>query len=179
MTTSEKIKTAFERNEHALIRQPGLGYKTGKVKVSSAHGLSCEIDSGSWKFKCDMGEKLGGNETGPSPSAYEAGALGSCIAIMAKLWAAKLGVPINHIEIEVEYDTDMSLLFGVNGAPSHWTAIRYQANVESDAPEEDIRQVLNLAHNHSHVRGDLEYAFHIERKVKIVKKKRGTDYADK
>ena len=171
MTTSEKIKTAFERNEQALKRQPGLGEKTGKVTINLKDGLCCEVESGPWKFKSDMSEKTGGTASAPSPGIYEAGALGSCIAIMAKMWAAKLDVPINEIKIEVEFDTDMSMLFGVNGAPSHWKAIRYQVNVESDAPEADIHNVLDLAHNHSHVRGDLEHAFHIERKIKIVKPK--------
>ena len=175
MTSSEKIKTAFERNEQVLTKQPGLGQKTGKVSVHLKNGLCCEVESGPWKFRSDMSEKVGGTATAPSPGIYEAGALGSCIAIMAKMWAAKLDVTITHIEIEVEFDTDMSMLFGVNDIPSHWKAIRYNVHVESNAPEADIRKVLDLAHNHSHVRGDLEHAFHIERKIKITKQKTDTD----
>jgi uncharacterized OsmC-like protein len=177
MTTSEKIKTAFERNEQALTRQPGLGQKTGKASVHLKHGLCCEVESGPWKFRSDMSEKVGGTATAPSPGIYEAGALASCIAIMAKMWAAKLDVTINDINVEVEFDTDMSMLFGVNDIPCHWKAIRYLVNIESDAPEEDIRKVLDLAHDHSHVRGDLEHEFHVERTIKIVKQKVDTSFS--
>jgi uncharacterized OsmC-like protein len=171
MTNSEKIKTAFERNEQVLTKQPGLGQKTGKVSVHLKNGLCCEVESGPWKFRSDMSQKVGGTATAPSPGVYEAGALGSCIAIMAKMWAAKLDVTINDINVEVAFDTDMSMLFGVNDIPSHWKAIRYKVHVESNAPEADIRKVLDLAHDHSHVRGDLEHAFHIERTIEIVKQK--------
>lgn len=171
MTNSEKIKTAFERNEQVLTKQPGLGQKTGKVSVHLKNGLCCEVESGPWKFRSDMSQKVGGTATAPSPGVYEAGALGSCIAIMAKMWAAKLDVTINDINVEVAFDTDMSMLFGVNDIPSHWKAIRYKVHVESNAPEADIRKVLDLAHDHSHVRGDLEHAFQIERTIEIVKQK--------
>jgi uncharacterized OsmC-like protein len=163
MATSKEIKAAFQRNEQLLSRQPALGQKTGKVKVTLEDGLCCRVESGCWKFSSDMPAGAGGAQTAPSPGVYVAGALGSCIATMAKMWAAKLDIPIKSIEIEVSYEADMRMLFGINNIPAHWKRISYAAHVESEAPEEDIQKVLDLAHHYSHVRGDLEHAFRIER----------------
>lgn len=163
MKDMEKIKEAFERNEKVLLKQPLLGKKSGTVKASLKEGLGCHVESGCWKFSSDMPVKVGGEQTAPPPGIYVAGALGSCIAIMAKMWAAKLDIPMKNIEIEVSYEADMSMLFGVNDVPAHWKSISYVATVESNAPEKEIQKVLDLAHKHSHVRGDLEHAFHIER----------------
>lgn len=164
MKDSGKIKEAFQRNEQALLRQPLLGQKSGTVKVRLENGLRCEVEGSGWKFTSDMSVKVGGEQSAPPPGFYVAGALGSCIAIMAKMWASKLDIPIESIEIDVSYEADMSMLFGVNGVPAHWKKIAYSASVDSPASEEDIQKVLELAHKHSHIRGDLEYAFHIERK---------------
>lgn len=164
MKDMKKIKEAFERNEQALLRQPSLGQKSGTVKVRLDKGLRCEIEGVCWQFASDMPVKVGGDQTAPSPGFYVAGALGSCIAIMAKMWASRLDIPIKSIEIDVFYEVDMSMLFGVNDTPARWKSISYEARVNSPASEKDIQKVLELAHQYSHVRGDLEYAFHIRRK---------------
>lgn len=117
MADVQTIRTAFEHNEAALKQRPSAGRKTGKVKVCSQDGLACEIESGPWTFSADMPKQVGGGETAPTSGIYEAGALGSCLTIMARMWAAKLDMP------------------------THWSAIRYRVTVESDAPEADVRRV--------------------------------------
>ncbi len=169
MSYPKKIKSAFERNEKALKKRPSLAQKTGKVTVRSTEGLACEIESGPWQFKVDMPAQVGGEETAPTPGIYEAAALGSCIAIMIKMWSAKLDVPIDRVEAEVEFDADIRFLFGVGNIPAYWSAIRYHIFVESTASEADIRRVLDKAHKQSHVRGDFEYPHKIERSVTIRK----------
>lgn len=169
MADTKIIKAAFERNEQALKKQPQLGQKTGKVAVRSIEGLACEIESGPWKFKADMPTQVGGEAQAPTPGLYEAGALGSCIAIMAKMWAAKLNVPIDKLDIEVEFNADTRFLFDVDNTPAYWSAISYHISVESDAPEADIMRVLDKAHRQSHVRGDFEHPHHLKRKITIKK----------
>lgn len=167
MSNPEIIKTAFERNEKALQKQPALGRKTGKVVVHASNGLACEIQCGPFTFRADMPETVGGEKSAPTPGMYEAGALGSCIAIMTKMWGAKLAVPIQSVEVEVEYDADTRFLFDVGNVPSHWAAIRYHISVESTAPEGEVMRVLDKAHQQSHVRGDFEHAHTVKRQVTI------------
>ncbi len=171
MNSPRQIKAAFERNEQILLRRPALAVKTGTVKASLKEGLCCQVESGCWKFTSDMPVKVGGDQTAPSPGIYVAGALGSCLAIMAKMWAAKLDIPIKSIDIEVSYEADMRMLFGIDHVPARWRNIAYTAHIESEASEKDLQRVLTLAHEHSHVLGDLEHAFLIKRKETTKNKK--------
>lgn len=167
MTHQKTIKKAFDRCAIALKMLPFLGQKKEKVTVRSGKGLICEVDCGSVKYNVDMPSQVGGSATAPTPGDYEAGALGSCVSISARMWAAKLGVPIESIKVEVEYKADRRSLFNIGDVPSHWESLGYNITVVSTAPEEDVIRVLDLAHSQSHVRGDLEHSFDIERTVNI------------
>lgn len=167
MTHQKTIKKAFERCELALKMLPFLGQKSEKVTVRSGKGLACEVECESGKYHIDMPSQVGGGATAPTPGEYEAGALGGCVSIMARMWAAKLEVPISSIKVEINYDADRRYLFNIGDVPPHWKRLNYNITVESSAPEEDVMRVLDLAHRQSHVRGDFEHAFDVKRKVMI------------
>lgn len=167
MTDQKQIKKAFNRYKIALEMFPFLGKRKKNITVRSGKGLTCEVDCGSMKYKVDMPAQVGGSATAPTPGEYEAGALGSCVSIMARMWAAKLGVPIKSIKVEVKYETDRRFLFNLGDVPPHWESIGYSITVVSTASEEDVMHVLDLAHRQSHVRGDFEHSFEVKRTVTI------------
>lgn len=167
MADQKSIKKAFNRCKIALKTFPFLGQKNEKVTVRSGQGLTCEVDCGSLSYNVDMSPQVGGSATAPTPGKYEAGALGSCVSIMVRMWAAKLDVPIESVKVEVEYETDRRFLFNIGDVPPHWKSIGYNITVVSTAPEEDVMRVLDLAHRQSHVRGDFEHAFDVKRTVTI------------
>lgn len=167
MADQKNIKKAFNRCKIALKAFPFLGQKNEKVTVRSSEGLTCEVDCGSLKYKVDMPSQVGGGATAPTPGKYEAGALGSCISIMVRMWAAKLNVPIESVKVEVEYKTDRRFLFDIGNVSPHWKSLGYNITVVSSAAETDIMRVLDLAHQQSHVRGDFEHAFNVKRTVSI------------
>lgn len=167
MANQKMIKKAFERTEKAFKAKPSLAQTTRSVKVSCNNGLTCEVEAGSFKFKTDMPKVVDGEETAPTPGMHEAAALGSCITIMAKMWAAKMDVPINTIETKVVFESDKRFLFDLGGVSSHWSSIAYKIIVESTASEDKVMKVLDMAHKQSHVRGDFEHSFKVERKINI------------
>ncbi len=61
-----------------------------------------------------MSQTAGGTSVGPSPGVLGRGALGSCLAIGCAMWAARLGVPIDALEVEVEADYDSRGELGVS-----------------------------------------------------------------
>jgi uncharacterized OsmC-like protein len=149
MTGEEKIRTAFERNAKALTLRSWIGQGTAVTKVRVREGLTCDIEEGSWKLTADMGEKHGGNNAGPNPGTLGRAALGSCLAIGYMMWAAKLGVPIASLEVEVQADYDSRGEYGVADVNPGYRQVRCIVTVESDAPEADILQVLDQADAHS------------------------------
>jgi len=96
-----------------------------------------------------MPKTAGGTEAGPTPGFYGRAALGSCLAIGYMMRAAKMGVPIRALEVEVQADYDDGALFGVSDAPPGYSEIRTIVTVESSAPEADVRRVLDEADRHS------------------------------
>ena len=145
----EKIKSAFERNAKALTREPSLGRATGSSKVRIRSGLVCDIEEGRWRLTADMPEGAGGTATAPTPGVYGRAALGSCLAMGYTMYAAKLGVPIDALEIEVHADYDDGGLFGIGNASPGYSEVRYVVTVESSAPEADVLRVLDEADAHS------------------------------
>ena len=145
----EKIKTAFERSAQALTLSPSIGRATGVSKVRMRGGLVCDIEAGPWRLTADMPEGVGGTATAPTPGVYGRAALGSCLAIGYTMYAAKLGVPIDALEVEVQADYDDGALFGIGDAPPGYIEVRYVVTVESSASEADVLRVLDEGDRHS------------------------------
>ncbi len=149
MQTTEHIKAAFERNERALTRRPMLGQKTATTVVRVIAGLKCEVEEGPWKLIVDMGENRGGSGAGPNPGVLGRGALGSCLAMGYIMWAAKLDVTIDDLEVTVHADMDVRGEFGLAEVPAGYLEVRYNVKVSSPASSEEIMRVLDLADQHS------------------------------
>lgn len=145
MKGQERIKQAFERNARALELRPSIGQGTAVTRVRLVEGMRCEIDEGDWKLATDMGEKSGGSSSAPNPGILGRAALGSCLAVGYAMWAAKLGVPLDRLEIEVQADYDARGYHAVDEVEPGYSEIRYVVTVESDAPESDIRAMLDRA----------------------------------
>jgi uncharacterized OsmC-like protein len=149
MTVAARIKEAFERTRHLLSRRPTLRQQRFSTTVRLAEGLACEIESGPWRLVADLPPTAGGGGAGPTPGVLGRAALGSCLAIGYALRAAASGVPIARLEIEVTADSDEGALFGVPGAVPGYSEVRYTVTVESSAPLEEVRRVLDEADAHS------------------------------
>jgi uncharacterized OsmC-like protein len=145
----ERIKTAFERIAGALKSKPEFGKGTGVTRARIREGLICDVEAGPWRVVADMPKTAGGTDTGPTPGFYGRAALGSCLAIGYMMRAAKLGVPIRALEVEVQADYDDGALFGVSDAPPGYSEIRYLVTVESSAPDAEVRRVIDEADRHS------------------------------
>jgi uncharacterized OsmC-like protein len=64
------------------------------------------------------------------------------------MYAAKMGVPIDSIEVEIQADYDDGVLFGVAEGPAGYSEVRYIVTIESDASEADIMRVLDASDAH-------------------------------
>lgn len=149
MEDMQRIKIAFERNEKALQLRPTLGKKTAITKVRVRDGLLCEIAEGAWKIVTDMGENRGGTNAGPNPGILGRGALGSCLAMGYMMWAAKLGVTITNLEVEIQADMDVRGEYALAEVPAGYLEVRCLVNVESPAQREEVLRVLDVADEHS------------------------------
>jgi uncharacterized OsmC-like protein len=149
MSSTEKIKKAFDRVVKTFTAKPSLGLGSRRSKARLVDGLTCEITEGDWTFTADMPEAAGGNASAPTPGVYGRAALSSCLAICYRMWASKKGVAIDAIEVEVEADFDDGGLFGTSDVRPGYTEIRYTVTIETDEPEKKIIALLDEADKHS------------------------------
>lgn len=168
MNDSNTIRTALERNVRAVSLRPGVGQGTARTTARLDPGLACEVTDGPWSFKVGMTEKYGGTNAGPNPGVFGRGALASCLAIGYGMWAARLGVPVESLEVEVEADYDVRGELGVNeDVPPGYTKVRYTVNIESSAPEEELRRLAETADRFSSYRDLFARPVDIEGELRI------------
>lgn len=169
MIETGKIKTAFERAVKTLQLKPALGQETGITKARVVNGLTCEIEAGKWKFNCDLPEGAGGNNAAPTPGMYGRGALAACLAIGYMMQAAVNNISIQSLEVEVQADYDDGVLFGtVTDKPAGYSEVRYIITIESNAPEEEIYKLIDVADKRSSYLDIFSNPQNCRRQVQIV-----------
>jgi uncharacterized OsmC-like protein len=150
MVDPRTIKQIFERNVELLTHRPARGLLTFATTARLVDGLRCEIEDGSWRLAADMPAKIGGTETAPSPGALGRGALASCLVIGLSRWAARLGVPLDALEVEVEADVDARGELGMGEEiPPGYGEVRYTISIRSSAPRERVAELIATAERHS------------------------------
>jgi uncharacterized OsmC-like protein len=166
---ADELREILERNARAVSLRPALGLHTASSTVRLKPGLECEVEEGPWKLTVGISEKSGGTNAGPSPGVLGRAALGSCLAVTYAMWAARLGVALDTLEVRVEADYDSRGELGVSDeVPPGYTQVRYHVTVASAAPEEDVRRVIDTADKYSPYRDVFARAHDVRRELTIV-----------
>ena len=142
MAGSDKIAAALKHVTDIFEETPARAMGTDKTTARLERGLKCTIREGDQSAVVDMVEKMGGGAEGPSPGFFGRAALTSCIAIGLKMTAARAGIDIDAIEVDLEMDWDHRGLFGLNDSPAGTTGMRVLVTVQSDAPEQAVHDVV-------------------------------------
>jgi uncharacterized OsmC-like protein len=169
MNDSNPVRAALERNVNAVSRRRAIGRGTARTVVRWSHGLTCEAQDGPWKLTIGMTDKYGGDNAGPNPGVYGRTALGSCLVIGYAMWAARMGIELKSLSVEVEADYDVGGELGIDPTVRPgYQAMRYIVSIESDAPEEDVIRMLDQADKHSSYLDDFANPVPVERVLKLV-----------
>jgi uncharacterized OsmC-like protein len=139
----------MERNIQLLRMKPAKGHLTCITRARLVNGLRCEIEEGEWKLAADMPAKAGGDETAPTPGVLGRAALASCLAMGIAAWAARLGVTVDALEVEVEADFNARGELGIGDVAPGYAEVRYVITFESTASEQELDALLDLAERHS------------------------------
>ncbi len=150
MADQGAIRAIVERNIELLALKPARGHLSCATRARLVDGVRCEIVEGPWKFMADLPAKAGGDDSAPTPGVLGRGALASCLTMGIAIWAARLGVPLDALEVEVQADFDARGELGVaTGVPPGYSEVRYVVRVESPAPRDEVDQLLRMAERHS------------------------------
>jgi uncharacterized OsmC-like protein len=144
----DRLKSTYRRMVNTVKRSPAKAIGTARTRVRVTDGTTCEVSEGEWKLTLDLPERWGGNDRGANPGVHGRAALGSCIAMAYQRWAAENDLPIDSLEVEIQADYDAHGELGLSDVTPAYTEVRYIVAVESDAPEEEVRRVFELAEKH-------------------------------
>jgi uncharacterized OsmC-like protein len=141
-----RIAEALGRLDAVLVKRPAFGVDTERSVSTVTNGLRCTSEEGPWRFETDLPDTMGGEGSGPSPGVLGRAALGSCLAMGYQMRAARLGVPVGSVRVEIEADYDVAGMLSpkANARPGY-SEVRYHVHIESDAAEADIIRVLDEA----------------------------------
>jgi uncharacterized OsmC-like protein len=168
MTNTDRIKRHAEDTARALAVDPAQGQSSGSTKVRLNDALTCEIEDGPWRLTADLPAKVGGGGRGPDPGTFIRGALGSCLAMDIVTWAARLGVPLDGVEVDVRSTLDARGMYGVDDrVPPGYQSVHCRITVESPAPEAAIRRVVRMAEALNARLYDLTHAIPVARELVI------------
>lgn len=145
----ERIRDAFVRVRQLLQLKPERGRRTVTTQVEMGPRLTCVVRDGPWTVPVDMAVNTGGDGSAPDPGVYARTAIGACVAIAYRLWAAAEGVPLQQVTVDVEADNDAAGLFGAADVRPAYRALRLVVSVSSDADAATVQRVLEEAEAHS------------------------------
>ena len=95
-----------------------------------------ELTARKHAIEVDEPKGIGGGDAAASPVEYALIALASCQAITYRMWATKLGIELDGLEIAVEGDLDLRGLFGLDDeVRPGFTAIRIDVTPLGPEPE--------------------------------------------
>ena len=149
MPDATTIRQSAERQIECLARRPDRGLLTCRTRARRVAGLRCEIEEGSWRLAADMPARLGGDETAPTPGVLGRAALASCLVIGIGIWAARLGIELHAVEVEVETDFDARGELGMSQVEPGYSMVRCRIHIDSPANRDEIDHLLARVERHS------------------------------
>ena len=140
-----------QQTEDTIKRDPSEARKTQVVEGewlvdedAVQYRSTIEFEGGETVFEADNPTFMGGGGNRPGPMHYCFYGLASCYTGTFATMAAMLDIPLQKLTTRVEADVNFSRVFGVSDDPV-MEEVRVTLQVESDAPEEKIREAEKLA----------------------------------
>lgn len=143
------IQESSTENEHLLSVSTTTNHIAGtatQVRVRARqHG-----------FTIDEPAELGGDDTGANPVEHLLAALGSCQVITYQVWAQKLGLAIDSINIALSGDIDTRGFFGLSeDARPGFTGIKLDVQITGPESDEAYKKLIAAVSRHCPVEDNL------------------------
>jgi uncharacterized OsmC-like protein len=140
------LRDLYEQKRLALSRHPSLGRSTARANVRLTTGLFCEVRHGERVTTADLPTGEGGAASAAGPGDLMRASLGACLAMSYRSWAARLGLELPSVEVDVivEFDARGQLGLG-DDVPVGWQRLLFDVRIATDAAPDDVRHVVELA----------------------------------
>lgn len=133
----------------AAVADPARGRPVFRASGTGGAGLRAEIRIGDHTLVADEGPALGGSHAGPNPVEYALAALLSCQVVTYRVWAVKLGVPLDGVTVDVEGDLDVRGFLGFDDAVRPgFGGVRIRVTLDGPADPVRYRELADAVDAH-------------------------------
>jgi len=140
------LRDLYERKRRALLRRPAFARTSTEARARLLPGGdACEVEQTGRVLRVEL--PLGDGGLGDvSPAELMRAALAASLLLGYRLWAARFGVPLAAASVDVLCESDARGELGLaDDVPAGWQRLTIHVGVTSDAPEVDVRRVVELA----------------------------------
>ena len=129
----------------AIKADPAKGKTNWKAVTTWKGGFQCESKIRNHTLLMDEPTQLGGSDSAPNMVENVLAAYGSCLTVGYTMNAARRGIKIKDLRIEMDGDLDLAGFFGLSETvPPGFAGIRATVHLDSDASP----AALQALHDH-------------------------------
>lgn len=146
--------TRIERDE-AVRRAVAAAAESGRTRIvfraagGGTDGMRTDLRIRGHEMVVDEPAGLAGADAAPSPVETALAALLACQVVTYRVWAARLGVPLDAVEAEVEGDLDVRGFYGLDdGVRPGFGAVRLRVRLRGPASDDDYRALQAAVDEH-------------------------------
>jgi len=148
-TTQFHFRTGFNALRDHVGATPESAVATFSAVSRQVEGLWSRVAVRDFSLDVDEPAALGGTDKGPNPVELVLAALASCQEITYRLYADRLGVPLDGVSVTVEGDVDLRGFTGANDSVRPgFSGIRINVDLQSSAPLEALERVKATVDKH-------------------------------
>ena len=162
MTMSRHIGQSIAIARNYLVQHPDEARYTDSAAYAVVEdGLRCRVEGPDGAtIYTDMPAGVGGESRAPSPGWYLRAGQASCTATLIIMRAAELGIPVRHVEVVVDSESDDRGILAMDGGiPAGPLTLATRVRISADRVEpQALRELVEWAEQHSPISDALRRA---------------------
>jgi uncharacterized OsmC-like protein len=148
-TRDEALRAIVDATGAAVTDDPDRAQVLFRTEGTGGDGVRAEIRIGRHTVVVDEPPALGGVGEAPNPVENALAGLLSCQVVTYRFWAAKLGIPLDDIAVDVEGDLDVRGFFGLDEAVRPgFGEVRVNVTLSGPAEPERYRELAAAVDAH-------------------------------
>ncbi len=146
----EDVKAAVIKSIDAIKENPKAANVFFKANTEWLEDVRCSAQVRDHPpIIIDEMPELGGKNAGPNPVELLLVALGTCQEIMYSAYASVMGINLESVKVTLKGDIDLRGMLGIDESiPSGYNKITFKTDLESDADEEALLDLIEAVEDH-------------------------------
>ncbi len=128
-------QSQFAKSNHQVV-----------ASLGNEDGFTTQIKVGNHHLIADEPESVGGNNFGPTPYEYVSAGLSACTAMTIKMYVARKGWDLQHIEVHTNYSKSHSIdCEDTENPKAKIDTFEREIKIEGNLDEKQISRILQIA----------------------------------